>query len=80
MQWFLQLSMLTVLQITTNKFGDSAESKDRFVLKYFAHVQCLFKNAVNSAEKLSSASKVCLFFIFFVITLFAFADKSSDRP
>ena len=42
MQWFLQLSMLTVLQITTNKFGDSADSKDRFVLKYFAHVQCLF--------------------------------------
>ena len=24
MQWFLQLSMLIVLQITTNKFGESA--------------------------------------------------------
>ena len=42
MQWFLQLSMLIVLQITTNKFGESADSKDRFVLKYFAHAQCLF--------------------------------------
>ena len=76
MQWFLQLSMLIVLQITTNKFGESADSKDRFVLQYFAHAQCLF---IKCSEYLLLL-KVYLFFIFFVIMIFAFADKSSDRP
>ena len=81
MQWFLQLSMLIVLQITTNKFGESADSKNRFVLKYFAHAQCLFiKCSELKRRNCLLLLKVYLFFIFFVITIFAFADKSSDRP
>ena len=72
--------MLTVLQITTNKFGKSADSKDRFVLKYFPHAQCLFTICCELSGKIVFCFKVLFVFHLFVITIFAFANKSSDHP
>ena len=55
------------------KFGKSADSNDLFVLNSLRMPVSIYKT-----ERLSYAFKVCLFFIFVVITIFVFANKSSD--